>query len=78
MVSPARNMSVQNRRERASKSKATLARTSGVVRVGEDDGRGREVVIVADDGEEDTYTIPSGARLNLTASGAAPQRSLIT
>ncbi len=51
---------------RTPKGKATLARTSGVVRVGDDDGRGREVVIVADDGTEDTYTIPLGARLEVT------------
>jgi len=51
---------------RTPKGKATLAKTSGVIRVGEDDGRGREVLIVADDGEEDTYTIPSGARLEVT------------
>ena len=50
---------------RTPKGKATLARTSGVVRVGDDDGRGREVIIVADDGEEDEYTIPSGARLEI-------------
>jgi len=50
---------------RTPKGKAMLARTSGVVRVGEDDGRGREVVVVADDGEEDVYTIPSGARLEV-------------
>jgi DNA-directed RNA polymerase subunit beta' len=37
-----------------------------VVRVGEDDGRGREILIVADDGTEDGYTIPSGARLEVT------------
>jgi DNA-directed RNA polymerase subunit beta' len=51
---------------RTPKGKATLARTSGVIRVGEDDGRGREVLVVADDGEEDEYTIPSGARLEVT------------
>jgi DNA-directed RNA polymerase subunit beta' len=51
---------------RTPKGKATLARTSGVVRVGDDDGRGREVLIIADDGEEDAYTIPSGARLEVT------------
>ena len=50
---------------RTPKGKATLARTSGVVRVGEDDGRGREVIIVADDATEDSYTIPSGARLEV-------------
>jgi len=51
---------------RTPKGKATLARTSGVIRVGEDDGRGREVLVIADDGEEDAYTIPSGARLEVT------------
>ena len=51
---------------RTPKGKATLARTSGVVRVGDDDGRGREVLVIADDGEEDAYTIPSGARLEVT------------
>ena len=50
---------------RTPKGKATLARISGVVRAGEDDGRGREVVIVADDGEEQSYTIPSGSRLEV-------------
>src|SRR5690606_35805184 len=44
---------------------ATLARTSGVVRIAEDEGRGRVVTIVADDGTEDTYTIPSLARLEV-------------
>ncbi|RMH72322.1 MAG: DNA-directed RNA polymerase subunit beta' [Actinomyces sp.] len=57
---------VEHFEARTPKGKATLARTSGVVRVGEDDGRGREVVIVADDGTEDTYTIPLGARLEVT------------
>lgn len=51
---------------RTPKGKATLARTSGVVRVGEDDGRGREITIVADDGDEDQYTIASGTRLEVT------------
>src|SRR5690606_21554985 len=50
---------------RSPKGKATLARTSGVVRISEDEGRGRVVTIVADDGTEDTYTIPSLARLEV-------------
>jgi len=50
---------------RSPKGKATLARTSGVVRIAEDEGRGRVVTIVADDGTEDTYTIPSLARLEV-------------
>ncbi len=48
---------------RTPKGKATLARSSGVVRVGEDDGRGREVTVVADDGATETHTIVAGARL---------------
>ena len=51
---------------RTPKGKATLAEMSGVIRVGEDDGRGREIVVVADDGDEWSTTIPSGARLEVT------------
>lgn len=43
---------------RTPKGKATLARISGVVRVGEDEGRGREVTVVAEDGTEEVYLIP--------------------
>jgi DNA-directed RNA polymerase subunit beta' len=50
---------------RTPKGKATLARTSGVVRVGEDEGRGRVVTVVSDEGDEDTYTVPSLARLEV-------------
>ena len=50
---------------RSPKGKATLARTSGVVRIGEDEGKGRVITIVADDGAEETYTIPSLARLEV-------------
>nr|WP_268962982.1 DNA-directed RNA polymerase subunit beta' [Rhabdothermincola sediminis] len=51
---------------RSPKGKATLARTSGVVRVGEDEGKGRVITIVADDGTEDVYTVPGMARLEVT------------
>jgi len=51
---------------RSPKGKATLARTSGVVRVDEEEGRGRTVTIVADDGEEDEYSIPLAVRLEVT------------
>jgi len=50
---------------RTPKGKATLAGLSGVVRVGEDDSRGREVVIVADDGTEESHLIPTGSRLEV-------------
>jgi DNA-directed RNA polymerase subunit beta' len=48
---------------RSPKGKATLARTSGVVRVAEDEGKGRVITIVSDDGTEETHTIPTLQRL---------------
>ena len=51
---------------RSPKGKATLARTSGVVRVGEDEGKGRVITIVGDDGDEDTYTVPGVSRLEVS------------
>ena len=48
---------------RQPKGKATLATRSGVVRIGDDDGRGREIVVVGDDGEEETHTVATMARL---------------
>ena len=50
---------------RTPKNKAVLARTSGLVRIGEDDGKGRVITIVSDDGEEDTYTVAREARLEV-------------
>ena len=43
---------------RSPKGKATLARISGVVRIADDEGKGRVITIVADDGTEDVYTVP--------------------
>jgi DNA-directed RNA polymerase subunit beta' len=40
---------------RTPKGAATLARTSGVIRINDEGSRGRTVTIVADDGEEDVY-----------------------
>ncbi len=51
---------------RSPKGKATLSRTSGVVRIADDEGKGRVITVVGDDGGEDTYTIPSLARLEIT------------
>jgi DNA-directed RNA polymerase subunit beta' len=51
---------------RSPKGKATLARTSGVVRIGEDEGKGRVVTIVADDGSEEVHTVPALARLEVS------------
>ncbi len=51
---------------RSPKGKATLARTSGVVRISDDEGKGRVITIVGDDGSEDAYTVPSLSRLEVT------------
>jgi DNA-directed RNA polymerase subunit beta' len=51
---------------RSPKGKATLSRVSGVVRIGDDEGKGRVVTVVADDGTEESYTIPSLSRLEVT------------
>ena len=50
---------------RTPKGAATLAKTSGVVRIDEEDGRGRTVVIVDDEGDEDSYSIPLASRLEV-------------
>jgi DNA-directed RNA polymerase subunit beta' len=50
---------------RSPKGKATLARLSGVVRIGEDEGKGRAVTVVSDDGEEDVSLVPMQARLEV-------------
>ncbi len=50
---------------RSPKGKATLARMSGVVRIADDEGKGRVITVVTDDGEEDTYTVPSASRLEV-------------
>ncbi|MDI9622953.1 MAG: DNA-directed RNA polymerase subunit beta', partial [Acidobacteriota bacterium] len=50
---------------RSPKGKATLARTSGVIRLAEDEGKGRVVTIVGDDGTEDTYLVPIGQKLEV-------------
>ena len=50
---------------RTPKGKATLSRISGSVRVGEDEGRGREVTVVADDGTEEVHLVPAISRLEV-------------
>ena len=51
---------------RSPKGKALLARTSGVIRMGEAEGRDRVVTVVSDDGEEDIYDkIPPEARIEV-------------
>jgi len=50
---------------RTPKGKATLSRLTGVVRIAEDEGKGRVITVVADDGTEETYTVPGLARLEV-------------
>jgi len=47
---------------RTPRGAARLARASGVVRVGEDEGKGIPVTVVTDDGEEHEVILPVGAR----------------
>ncbi|HEV3402493.1 MAG TPA: DNA-directed RNA polymerase subunit beta', partial [Acidimicrobiales bacterium] len=42
---------------RTPKGKAVLSRTSGVIRLGDDEVKGRTVTIVGDDGSEETYPV---------------------
>jgi len=51
---------------RSPKGKATLSHISGVARIAEDEGRGRVITVVADDGGEHAYTVPTIARLEVT------------
>ncbi len=48
---------------RTPRGKAVLSRSSGVVRIAEDEGKGRTITVVADDGAEDAYLIQSASRL---------------
>ncbi len=48
---------------RTPRGKAVLSRSSGVVRIAEDEGKGRTITVVADDGAEDAYLVPSASRL---------------
>ena len=50
---------------RTPKNKAVLARTSGVVRIDEEDGKVWTVTVVGDDGDEDTYSIERERRLEV-------------
>ncbi|HXH56298.1 DNA-directed RNA polymerase subunit beta' [Iamia sp.] len=50
---------------RSPKGKATLVRTSGVIRIGDDEGKGRVVTVVSDDGSEEVHTIAIQARLDV-------------
>ncbi|HEV2370261.1 MAG TPA: DNA-directed RNA polymerase subunit beta', partial [Acidimicrobiales bacterium] len=55
---------------RTPKGAAVLARTSGVVRITEEEN-GRRVTIVSDDGSEDSYSLSPRAHLEVTEGGEA-------
>ena len=50
---------------RSPKGKATLAGVSGVIRIAEDEGKGKVITVVTDEGEEHDYTVPIAARLEV-------------
>ncbi len=50
---------------RSPKGKATMARISGVVRISEDEGKGKVITVIGEDGTEDDYTVPLAARLEV-------------
>jgi DNA-directed RNA polymerase subunit beta' len=47
---------------RTPRGSARLAKASGVVRIGDDEGKGIPVTVVDDDGEEHLITLPTGSR----------------
>jgi DNA-directed RNA polymerase subunit beta' len=51
---------------RSPRNKAVLARTSGVVRIDEEDSKDFTITVIGDDGEEDTYAIARERRLEVT------------
>ncbi|MDQ3372025.1 MAG: DNA-directed RNA polymerase subunit beta', partial [Actinomycetota bacterium] len=50
---------------RSPKGKAILARTTGVIRIAEDEGKGRVITVVDDEGGEESYTVPLASRLSV-------------
>jgi DNA-directed RNA polymerase subunit beta' len=50
---------------RTPRGAARLARSSGVVRIGEDEGKGVPVTVVSDEGTEETMILPTPARLDV-------------
>ncbi|MGA0263786.1 MAG: DNA-directed RNA polymerase subunit beta' [Ilumatobacteraceae bacterium] len=50
---------------RTPKGSARLARASGVVRIGEDEGKGLPVTVVDDAGEEHQIVLPTGSRISV-------------
>ena len=50
---------------RTPKGKAILSRTSGIVRISEDETKGRIIAVVSDEGEEESYSVSSRIQLEV-------------
>ncbi len=50
---------------RTPKGAATMATRSGTVRISDEDGQGNNITVITDEGEEDLYTVPLAARLEV-------------
>jgi len=63
---------------RTPRGAAKLARASGVVRIGEDEGKGIPVTVIGDDGEEHETILPVGARPIVTDGQEVVAGELLT
>ena len=60
------------------KGAATLARATGTVRIGEDDGKGLLVKIIDDAGEEVSFQMPSGSKVKVKDGESVVAGQLLT
>jgi DNA-directed RNA polymerase subunit beta' len=60
------------------KGAATLARATGTVRIGDDDGKGLLVKIIDDQGEEVSFPMPSGSKLKVKDGDSVVAGQLLT
>jgi DNA-directed RNA polymerase subunit beta' len=60
------------------KGAATLARATGTVRIGDDDGKGLLVKIIDDNGEEVSFQMPSGSKLKVKDGDSVVAGQLLT
>ena len=60
------------------KGAATLARATGTVRIGDDDGKGLLVKIIDDNGEEVSFQMPSGSKLKAKDGDSVVAGQLLT
>jgi len=60
------------------KGAATLARATGTVRIGDDDGKGLLVKIIDDNGDEVSFPMPSGSKLKVKDGDSVVAGQLLT